>query len=148
MDGGKIPGVALFTSEPPSGGYIAELFLGWVRIARTLTGEDRYYAVTPDFWRDSAKGRFNDSIIILMSCFGFVDDTLGNIFIEKGASVFIGWNEKVTTEHMDRATLVLLETILNGKIPISEAVEYTMQKVGADPIYGSVLKFYTEKMKS
>lgn len=139
----KGPGAALFTGERPPGKYSIEQFAGWVRIARTLTREERFYAVTPDFMIDKMEGEFEDTIIISMSCYGFIDDTLANIFSEKGASAFIGWTELATVNHIDNATLVLLEKILIDGYSIAEAVEYTVEKVGNDPIYESELKFST-----
>lgn len=37
MDEGKNPGAALFTGEKGEGMYMLEQFMGWVRMARTLT---------------------------------------------------------------------------------------------------------------
>lgn len=140
MDRG--PGAALFTSERPPGEYMTEQFIGWVRIARTLTQGDRFYAVTPQFMRDKMDGEFEDTMIISMSCYGCVDDTLAKIFIEKGASTFIGWTELVGANHMDKATLVLLEKLLIGGCSVADAVGYTMEEVGEDPTYGSELTFF------
>jgi len=112
MDGGNRPGAALFTSEEEPGLYMTEQLLGWVRMARTLTRGDRYYSVTPAFLREGMKGEFDHTVIILMSCYGCIDDTLAETFIGKGASTFVGWTGRVTPEHMDGATSVLLERML------------------------------------
>ena len=148
MDGGSKPGAALFTYEPPPGKYMVEQLMGWVRIARTLTRGDRFYAVTPSFMREGMEGEFDHTVLFMMSCYGFVDDTLPKIFIEKGASAFVGWTERVTPEHMDRATLILLEKMLVEGFSMIDAVRYTMEEVGADPSYGGRLDVYTQNMKS
>lgn len=148
MDNGSKPGAAMFTCERPPGRYMTEMFLGWVKIARTLTRGERFYAVTPAFIEESMEGDFDHTVIFLMSCYGFVDDTLAKIFIEKGASTFVGWTEKVAPDHMDKAALILLEKMMVEEFSIADAVRYTMEEVGADPTYGGKLEFYTENMGS
>jgi hypothetical protein len=142
MDLGKTPGAALFTTESQEGKYFAEQLLGWVRMGRTLTRGDRYYAVTPAFFREGMKGEFDETVIITMSCYGTVDDTLARAFTTRGASTFIGWSEKVTSQHMDEATAMLLEEHLNQRKPLEEAVESTKEKLGGDPAYGGQLVLY------
>jgi len=143
MDGGEIPGAALFTSEKVNSfGYAVEQFAGWVKIARPLTNDERFYAVTPDYIEERMEGKFENTVIILMSCFGLSDETLAKIFIGKGASSFIGWTERVTTWHMDQATLLILRKVVNEKISVTDAVDMTRNEVGADPVYGGELKYF------
>jgi hypothetical protein len=144
MDLGKKPGAALFTSESEPGLHFTKQLLGWVRMARTLTSGDRYYAVTPSFFLEGMKGEFNDTGIITMSCYGAVDNYLASIFIEKGASSFIGWSEKVSAGHMDEATSVLLSKLFDDGLDLKEAVAYTRENVGEDPTYGSELILYQD----
>jgi hypothetical protein len=143
MDGNN-PGAAFFTTESQQGLYFTEQFLGWVRRARTLTRGDRYYAVTPGFFVEGMKGSFNDTIILTMSCYGSVDDTLANIFIGRGAKAYLGWDEKVTANHMDEITHFLLEEYVTNEKTLQEAVTYVMEEYGEDPFYNSQLILFYE----
>jgi len=142
MDPGKSTGVALFTSEEPPGGYLAEQMLGWVRVAKTLTGGDQYYAVTPSFLREAVEGEFDGTTIIVMSCFSTIDSTLASIFIEKGAGMFAGWDEKVTSEHMDQYILEIFREMDASDIPFTEAAEHVVEEIGSDPVYESRLRIF------
>lgn len=138
MDGDN-PGAAFFTSESRQGLYFTEQLLGWVRRAKTLTRGDRYYAVTPGFFYEGMEGKFNDTVIITMSCYGAIDDTIAKILIGKGAKAFIGWDEKVTAKYMDNMTQALLEQYISEGKPLKDSVKFVREKYGTDPFYDSEL---------
>jgi hypothetical protein len=142
MDGNN-PGAAFFTTENQQGLYFTEQLLGWVRRARTLTRGDRYYAVTPGFFIEGMKGSFNDTVILTMSCYGAIDDTLAQIFIGKGAKAYLGWDEKVTAAHMDEITLILLQQHIEDGKTLHDSVKYVMDEYGKDPFYDSQLILYS-----
>ena len=142
MDGNN-PGAAFFTTEDQQGLYFTEQFLGWVRRARTLTRGDRYYAVTPVFFVEGMKGSFNDTVILTMSCYGAIDDTLASIFIGRGAKAYIGWDEKVTANHMDEVTHILLEEYVTKENSLQDAVANVMEEYGEDPFYNSRLILFS-----
>jgi hypothetical protein len=143
MDGNN-PGAAFFTTEDQQGLYFTEQFLGWVRRARTLTRGDRYYAVTPGFFVEGMKGSFNDTVILTMSCYGAIDDTLASIFIGRGAKAYLGWDEKVTANHMDEVTHVLLEEYVTKENSLQDAVANVMEEYGEDPFYNSRLILFSK----
>ncbi len=145
MDEGKIPGAALFTGESREGMYMIEQLLGWVRMARTLTRGERFYAVTPSFLEEALEGRFNDTTILLMSCYGLIDETLGRIITGMGAQAFVGWTDRVTPEHMDRAAIIILEKLVGEGSTIEAAVEHAAKALGPDPAYGGELRVYMRR---
>jgi hypothetical protein len=142
MDGNS-PGAAFFTSESQQGLYFTEQLLGWVRRAKTLTRGDRYYAVTPGFFVEAMKGNFNDTVLVTMSCYGAIDDTMANIFLAKGAEAYLGWDEKVTANHMDEITHILLREYIDNEKTLQESVSYVMEEHGSDPFYDSKLILFT-----
>lgn len=142
MDGDN-PGAAFFTSESQQGLYFTEQLLGWVRRAKTLTRGDRYYAATPGFFYDGMDGEFNDTVIITMSCYGAIDDTMAKIFIGKGAKAYIGWDEKVTANYMDEAILALLEHYINKGETLKDSVKFVKKECGKDPTYQSQIILFT-----
>lgn len=145
MDEGRIPGAALFTGERGEGMYLLEQLMGWVRMARTLTRGERFYAVTPSFLEEALEGSFKNTTILLMSCYGSIDDTLGRILTGRGAYAFVGWSDRVTPEHMDRAALIILEKLVGERLSLLEAVEQAAEAVGPDPVYGGELRLYLRR---
>lgn len=145
MDEGRIPGAALFTGEKGEGMYMLEQLMGWVRIARTLTRGERFYAVTPSFLEEALDGSFKNTTILLMSCYGSIDDTLGRVLTERGAYAFVGWTDRVTPEHMDRAAVIILEKLIGKRLSLKEAVEQTAKTLGPDPVYGGELRAYLKR---
>ena len=102
------------------------------------TGEC-FIAVGPSFIRDFSEN-FHDSVIIAMGCESLKTTALAEAFIEKGASVFIGWTREVTPEGTDNATLQLLRRFFIENKTVSKAVEDL-----ADKSTGAKLDFYPDK---
>ena len=65
------------------------------------------FAVSSEFIKD-AKGDFDNTAIITMGCESYYYDDMAIAFVEKGASVYIGWSTLVSLEYIDAATLDLL----------------------------------------
>ena len=104
----------------------------------SATGEC-FIAVGPSFIRDFSEN-FHDSVIIAMGCESLKTTALAEAFIEKGASVFIGWTREVTPEGTDNATLQLLRRFFIENKTVSKAVEDL-----ADKSTGAKLDFYPDK---
>jgi len=106
-----------------------------------------YFAIVPEFVEKSMKGKFKDTIIIMMGCEGLGYEGLAytdmaEAFIEKGAKVYIGWDGPVGINHTDQATDYLLQKLILKKRTIKEAVQQTNDEVGKDPMYNSTLQYY------
>jgi len=135
----------LFTSEPYSTSkYIFEQLSNEIMggVMNPESDERSVFTVGPMFVRVSMQGNFDGAAIILSSCLGLCNQHLANALIDKGASVFVSWNEKVTLEHTDRATLVLLKALIVERISVEQAVRRVMKEVGPDPTYESYLGYY------
>jgi hypothetical protein len=91
---------------------------------------------------------YDKAVIVLMGCHGLYSPDLPRAFIERGASVVIGWNGFVDVKHTDDATPTLLRAILLDKLSIDESVRATMRKIGADPETGSWLDYYPKNFGS
>ena len=98
-----------------------------------------FIAVGPSFIRDFSEN-FHDSVIIAMGCESLKTTALAEAFIEKGASVFIGWTREVTPEGTDNATLQLLRRFFIENKTVSKAVEELVDKST-----GAKLDFYPDK---
>jgi len=143
---GEQPPVLLFTSQPYSEmKYVYEQSTGQIGIvafAHAHEGDPIYFGISPEFIKRSMNGRFENTIIVMMGCYGLEYDGMAEAFVEKGAKVYIGWNEGVSAFHTDKATTHLLKHLITQKQTIKQAVTETMNEVGPDPADGSILLYY------
>jgi hypothetical protein len=79
-----------------------------------------------------------------MGCESYFYDDMAEAFIEKGASVYLGWSTIVSLEYVDAATLNLLNNLCTDKMTVADAVVRTMDEMGRDPHFDSYLKMYPE----
>ena len=145
--GGSEAPVALFTSECASKTkYVYEQLteqLTWVSFSKQ-EGEREilYFGINSPFVTHSMKGRFQNTIIIMMGCEGFDNPLMAMAFVEKGAKVYVSWNQPVLASHTDLATTHLLHHFLMEKRTLKQSVQETFKEVGADPSCKSLLIYY------
>lgn len=135
--------VGLFTTEPYSTlAYPQEQLTELVGAARPFNRSETVFAVTPRFVRERSIMDYGGAVIVLTGCFGLYSRELPQAFIDRGASVVIGWTGLVGVEHTDRATLALLKAMLSGKMSVGDSVRTVMGEVGPDPESHSLLGYY------
>jgi hypothetical protein len=149
-DGYYVPeGTAFFTTEIyDTKKYVKLQDRGLLAVAR-IQGDDenRYFAIPPWFFEEMGKS-FVNTTIILDSCYGFWYDApliMAETLMQKGVTMFIGWNGEVQVEHTDAAVLKLIESLYQKKLSVDEAVSSVMRQIGPDPYYGSRLYYYPEE---
>jgi hypothetical protein len=112
----------------------------------SIVGDPYYYwSITPNFIEESMDGRFEDTIIILMSCNGLKSEyeKTAEAFIQKGAMVFISWDGWIGSSDNDEAITLLLQDLILQNNTIKEAVENAPSY--DSPIYGpSKLNYYPQ----
>lgn len=149
FNGAEAP-LDLFTSEPYStSSYQYEQSKGWLDIAMYQEGGEQYFGILHGFVARAMLGDFRGAVIILMGCNGLDryarSQTMLQALVEsKGAKVVIGWDLAVNVRHTDKAAARLLHHLLVENRAITEAVNMTMNEVGPDPYFQSVLKFYPD----
>lgn len=113
------------------------------RVSNAMMEEDYplVFAVNSEFIK-RADGEFNNSIILAMGCESYKYDDMPEAFIEKGASVYIGWSDVVTLEHVDSVTLDLLNNLFTQNMTLSQSITSAMNRFGKDPYFDSYLKYY------
>ena len=138
--------LALFTSEVYSTTkYLPEQLVGQVgRVWYGKVGEGTpYFGVNQEFVRQGMKGRFQNTLVIMMGCNGLsYTDAMARAFVEKGAKIYIGWSGSVLGSHTDLATTHLVQHLLEEGKTVGEAIAETMVEVGPDPLYNSKLIYY------
>jgi hypothetical protein len=146
----NIPGgpVFLFTSEMyDKSRYVKEQLTNRIGRARLLYGEDPplYFAIMSGFVRQDMVGRFDNTLIIIGGCQSLGTPDLAQAFIDRGASAIVGWNEWVDLSHNDEALLHLLRGLTAEKLTLEQAIRKTMNEIGPDPAYDSILTYLSEK---
>jgi hypothetical protein len=102
-----------------------------------ISGDSRlYFAITPTFVKDRMEGRFDDTIIILMTCNGLKDGyySIADALVEKGAKVVISWDGWVSFSDDDAVLPKLLQYLIIDNNTIGEAVAKIPSTY--DPVYG------------
>jgi len=145
QNGTVVPGddAILFTAET----YLKDKYLSYQRngqlaMAKIIGRDEVYFAVPPWFFDQCAEGRFQDTIVILDSCYGFYSSSMAEAFVRRGAKVFIGWDGEVQASHTDSAVIILLSSLLIDGLTVKQSVDKVMENAGPDPYYGSVMLFY------
>jgi len=137
----------LFTSEPYSGSkYVSEQLTDKVAAVAYSTEEGNkgilYFGITHLFVESCMKGRFSNTVIIMMGCEGLNNTLMARAFVQKGAKVYIGWSAPITASHTDTATTRLMKHLLIEKQTLKVAVQETFREVGFDPAFRSLLIYY------
>lgn len=83
-----------------------------------------YFGITPKFVEELMSGRFEDTVIIFMSCNGLKQEyyKTAETFEEKGVKVFISWDGWILPSDNDNAITLLLQYLINENNTIYDAV--------------------------
>jgi hypothetical protein len=137
------PWVVFFTSENYSNtAHVSEQLDMRVVYVKFPDVTQLYFGITPTFVQTSMEGKFKGTTVIAMGCEGLNQTTMAEAFIQKGAKAFISFDGPVSESYTDNTTVYLLRHLVIENQTIQEAVAQTMNEVGADPQFKSVLKFY------
>jgi hypothetical protein len=116
---------------------------GKLTLCHILDDPDQYFAINPKFIREAMTGRFEDTVIILMSCNGLNDEYLGTAqaLRDKGAKVLISWNEWIDSGNNDDAVTQLLGYLIDENNTVKEAV-LKIPEYASHGLPRSKLKYY------
>jgi hypothetical protein len=83
-----------------------------------------YFGITPKFVEELMSGRFEDTVILFMSCNGLKQDyyKTAETFEEKGVKVFISWDGWILPSDSDNGITLLLQYLINENNTIYDAV--------------------------
>jgi len=87
-------------------------------------------------------GKFQNTVIIMMGCDGLKNPDMAKAFIEKGAKVYISWDDSILGTRNDPAIKCLLQHLITEKQTVKKAVAETMKEFKPSPIDSSVLRYY------
>lgn len=141
------PPLALFTSESYSQSrhVYDQLYDRLIGVVYRVGGQDQqYFGIPPVFVKLSMSGRFPNSTIIVMGCNGLTYEDMAEAFIEKGASVYVGFRNPVSASHTDQTTARLLQHYVGEGLTLKDSMTKTYEEVGPDPAYDSVMLYYPQ----
>lgn len=141
--GEVIPRTCLFTNELyEETRHVTEQLTDRLAMARINENYPWVFGIGAEFVNQSMQGRFDHTAIIMMGCSCLYIEDLARSFVDKGASIYTGWDASVGLDYVDKATITLVEKLCSEKVSMEAAVAETMHKEGSDPNYGAVLKYY------
>ena len=84
-----------------------------------------YFGITPKFVKEVMDGKFEDTVIILMSCNGLKQDynKTAKAFKEKGVKAFISWDGWILPRDNDNSIELLLKYLIVENWTIGKAVD-------------------------
>jgi hypothetical protein len=124
--------IAISTSENNATSDYPQYSNGELVYCKIVGDPNFYFAITPKFITDVMPGRFEDTVIILMSCNGLGPGytNTADALIDKGALAIISWNEWIESNDNDNAIAQLLQYLLNDNDTISQAVGKVPEQFG------------------
>lgn len=137
----------LFTSEAyTTTKYVIEQLTDALQEGQMTEDRPTVFAISPKFVANNIKGKFDNTVILMMGCASHYLDDMANAFIQKGASVYLGWSATVTLDYVDEATLTLLDNLCTKEMTIAQATSETMFESGRDPYYRAYLTYSPAKI--
>jgi len=133
----------LFTNEPCSETrYVTERQTDQVWFALETEDAPCVFATSAKFITKSMEGSFTNTAIVMMGCSCLRFEDMAQAFIQKGASTYMGWDQRVVLDYVDEAAEALIEKLYSNELTIEAAVAEIMEEKGPDPDHGAVLKYY------
>jgi len=151
QDGEVMMRTVLFTNEKyTESRYALEQVYEQVTMGGACQGCPMMFGITPEFVRAQSvfdqgtdmNGQFDGTVIIVMGCSGIALPDMAQAFIDKGASMYLAWDRSVELYYVDNATSYLINQLCSEELTIREAIDNTMDLIGADPNYGAELECY------
>lgn len=138
--------VAISSSEKNAPGKYEQYSTSQLKLCNITGDPTLYFAITPDFVKECMDGKFEETIVIFMSCNGLNPEYLktAEAFINKGVKAFISWTGWIDSSDNDHEIALLLDYLISQSNTIYEAVNKTTRY--NDPLYGwSKLDYYPKE---
>ncbi len=139
----------LFTAEPyTTTRHVFDQLNGTVLEGQMTEEYPTVFTISPEFVTDTMTERFDGTVILMMGCASYYLDDMASAFVEKGASVYVGWSATVTADYVDAAALNLIDKLCTKGRTVEQTTSETMGEVGPDPYYRAGLEYYPAKSGS
>jgi len=135
--------VWVFTGERyDNNRYLVEQMTDEVHRARTSPEGEYLFAVGSSFFERYLSG-VDGVEILVMGCDAAQSRQLADVFLGKGASLYVSWDGPESLEYTDLVFARILSYFSSGKT-MDEAVKIVSQELGADPYFKSVLRCFKQ----
>ena len=115
---------------------------GSYSLHNSASASGSYFSVGSKFVDQQMQGKFPGTIVLIGGCASLSNPILADSLVKRGTSTIIGWNKLVTSGHNDAAMLIVLNSLLVDKSDVADAIKTSMDRLGPDPLFSSVLKYY------
>jgi hypothetical protein len=145
--------VAISSSERYVSGKYGQYSSEQLKLCNITGDPFLYFAITPKFVEECMGGRFEDTVIVFMSCNGLNPNYIktAEAFRNKGVKVFISWDGWIEKADNDNAISLLLKYLIEDNRIISEAVEripqYGLSKLDYYPHTTDVANYHIPNYK-
>lgn len=101
-----------------------EIYLDNGQVSFCNISGEFYFGITPKFVSECMGGRFEDTVIVFMSCNGLNPNytKTAEAFVNKGVKVFMSWDGWIEKPDNDNAIALLLKYLIEDNSTVSEAV--------------------------
>jgi hypothetical protein len=113
-----------------------------VHRARTSPEGEYLFAVGSSFFERYLSG-IDGVDVLVMGCDAAQSRDLADIFLGKGASLYVSWDGPVSLEYTDLVFARILMYFSSGKT-MDKAVEMASSELGVDPYFKSVLRCFKQ----
>jgi hypothetical protein len=139
----KNDAVWVFTGERyDNNRYLVEQMTDEVHRARTSPEGEYLFAVGSSFF-ERYLSEMDGVEVLVMGCDAAQSRELADVFLGKGASLYVSWDGPVSLEYTDLVFSRILRYFLDGKT-MEESVELVSGEMGADPHFQSLLRYYKQ----
>ena len=139
----KNDAVWVFTGERyDNNRYLVEQMTDEVHRARTSPEGEYLFAVGSSFF-ERYLSEMDGVEFLVMGCDAAQSRELADVFLGKGASLYVSWDGPVSLEYTDLVFSRILRYFLDGKT-MEESVELVSGEMGADPHFQSLLRYYKQ----
>ena len=119
--------IAVCSSERYVSGKYSQYSADQLTLCNITGDPNLYFAITPKFVEECMSGKFENTVIVFMSCNGLKQGytKTAETFVKKGAKAWISWNGWIGPSDNDHAITLLLDYLIDKNKTISEAVHKT-----------------------
>ena len=139
---GLFMGGGLFIERCGPESHKDEVESGYLLLGRPFFSDEIYCVAPPHYITDKLDGKFQETMIIAMSCFTGDDKILAAAFFKRGAKAYIGFRGEVSPPYVDAFIIKFLQKLYLEKLPVKEAFTQTRDELGPDPHYGGTPTLY------
>lgn len=106
--------------------------------------DNKFFAISPKLVDEQMVGKFPNTTFILGGCNTMTNPSMAESLLKRGASLVIGWDDKVSSSDNDTAMLQLLQQMILNDMAIEDAIEKITEYFPPEQMsYPAKLKYFS-----